>query len=117
MRSILVTSVAAVALMAAACGSSPTSVANSCGSSGASANINTPSSSNTFSPNSATITHGQTVCWQNSSSVTHTVTADNGDFDVNLPVGNIFQHTYPTAGTYTYHCKIHAAMTGTIVVN
>jgi plastocyanin len=47
----------------------------------------------------------------------HTVTADNGDFDVNLPVGTIFLHTYPTAGTYTYHCKNHAAMTGTIVVN
>lgn len=104
-----------VVLVAAACGSS-TSPANSCGSSGATANINT-ASSNSFSPTAATITHGQSVCWQNSSSVEHTVTADNGAFDVNLPVGQIFQFTYPTAGTYGYHCKIHAGMTGTITVN
>jgi plastocyanin len=116
MRAIFAISVAV--LLATACGSSTsTSVANSCGTSGAAANVNTPSSSNTFSPTTATITHGETVCWQNSSSVAHTVTADNGDFDVNLPVGNIFLHTYSTPGTYTYHCKIHAAMTGTITVN
>jgi plastocyanin len=116
MRSLLVVCSTIVALIGTACGSNPTTVASSCGNS-ANANVNTPSSSNTFSPTTATITHGQTVCWQNSSSVAHTVTADNGDFDVNLPAGNIFLHTYPTAGTYTYHCKIHAAMTGTIVVN
>ena len=115
MRSILVISVIVLVVSGAACGSS-TSTANSCGSSGANANVNT-TSSNSFSPNTATITHGQTVCWQNSSSVDHTVTADNGDFDTNLPVGQIFLHTYSTAGTFTYHCKIHAGMTGTIHVN
>jgi plastocyanin len=103
-------------LFTVACGSS-TMPANSCGSSGANANVNTPSSANTFSPNTTTITHGESVCWQNSSSVTHTVTADNGDFDTDLPVGQIYLHTFPTAGTFTYHCKIHAAMTGTVVVN
>src|SRR6266516_1702086 len=77
--------VAVVALLGSACGSS-TSPANSCGSSGANANVNT-TSSNSFSPNTATITHGQTVCWQNSSSVAHTVTDDGGAFDSNLPVG------------------------------
>ncbi len=107
--------VAVVALLGSACGSS-TSPANSCGSSGASANINT-TSSNSFSPNAATITHGQAVCWQNSSSVTHTVTDDGSAFDTNLPVGQDFVHIYATAGTYTYHCKIHAGMTGSIKVN
>jgi plastocyanin len=57
------------------------------------------------------------VCWQNSSSVAHTVTDDGGAFDTNLPVGQIFLHTYATAGTYTYHCRIHAGMTGSIKVN
>ena len=107
--------VAVVALLGSGCGSS-TSPANSCGSSGANANVNT-TSSNSFSPNAATINHGQTVCWQNSSSVAHTVTDDGGAFDTNLPVGQTFLHTYPTAGTYTYHCKIHAGMTGSINVN
>ena len=108
--------IAVLTLCAGACSNSPTSVANSCGSSGSSANINAVSSNN-FSPNTATITHGQSVCCQNSSSVLHTVTADNGAFDVNLPTTQIFQFTYSSAGTYTYHCKIHAGMTGTIVAN
>src|SRR5713101_9002557 len=115
MRSILVISVIVLAVSGAACGSS-TSTANSCGSSGANANVNT-TSSNQFSPSSTTITHGQSVCWQNSSSVTHTVTDNGAAFDTNLPVGQIFLHTYATAGTYTYHCKIHAGMTGSIKVN
>ena len=99
----------------AACSSS-TSPANSCGSSGAAANINAEAS-NSFSPKSATITHGEKVCWQNSSTVLHTVTADSGAFDSDLPVGQIFVQTFPTAGTFPYHCKIHAGMTGTITVN
>ncbi len=107
--------VAVVAVLGSACGSS-TSPASSCGSSGANANVNT-ASSNSFSPNTATITHGQTVCWQNSSSVAHTVTDDGGAFDTDLPVGQIFVHTYATAGTYAYHCKLHAGMTGAITVN
>lgn len=105
----------AIALLAAGCNST-TSVANSCGSSGANANVNTTSSNN-FSPASTTITVGQKVCWQNSSGVTHTVTDNGGAFDTTLPVGNIFVRTYATAGTFPYHCKIHAGMTGSVVVN
>ena len=114
MRNILIIGI--IALVAAGCSSSTTMVANSCGSSGASANINT-SSSNSFSPKSATITAGQSVCWQNSSSVAHTVTSDNAVFDSNLPVDQIFLRSFATAGSFPYHCKIHAGMTGTITVN
>ena len=114
MRVLLVSAVV-VAAASMACGSS-TSVANSCGSSGASANINA-TSSNSYSPKTATITHGQSVCWQNSSSVLHTVTDDGGAFDTNLPVGQIFVHTYSSPGTFPFHCKIHLGMTGTITVN
>jgi len=104
-----------IACFAIACGNS-TSTANSCGSSGANANVNT-TSSNQFSPSSTTITHGQSVCWQNSSSATHTVTDDGAAFDTNLPVGQIFVRTYAAAGDFPYHCKIHAGMTGTVHVN
>jgi len=116
MRATLVLSTAVVAAVIMACGGNSTSVANSCGSSGANANVNA-TSSNTFSPKTATITHGQSVCWQNSSSTLHTVTDSGGAFDTDLPVGQIFVHTYALAGTYPYHCKIHAGMTGTITVN
>src|SRR5260370_42377774 len=101
--------VAIVALLGSACGSS-TSPANSCGSSGANANANA-TSSNSFSPTTMTINHGETVCCQNSSSVAHTVTDAGGPFDTNLSVAQNFLHTYPTAVTYTYHCTIHARMT------
>ncbi len=114
MRVLLVSAVV-VAATSMACGSS-TSVANSCGSSGANANINA-TSSNSFSPKTATITHGESVCWQNSSSVPHTVTDDGGAFDTNLPVGQIFVHTYSSPGTFPFHCRIHLGMTGTITVN
>ena len=102
--------------VAAACSSS-TAPAQSCGSSGASANINATGSLN-FSPKSATITHGQSVCWENVATFTHTVTSDDGtSFDTNLPAGNRFIYTFANPGTFTYHCKIHSGMTGTITVN
>jgi plastocyanin len=49
--------------------------------------------------------------------VTHTLTADQGAFDSNnLSPGNAFSFTFSQAGTYTYHCKIHPSMMGTILV-
>jgi plastocyanin len=90
--------------------------ASSCGGSGASANINA-SDGLTFAPNSASITHGQSVCWQNNGSVAHTVTSNDGtSFNTSLPTGQIFLHTFPTAGSFPYHCTIHPGMTGTITV-
>ena len=116
MRAIASIGISLAVVAAAACGSS-TMVANSCGSSGASANINA-TDSKVFSPNTATITHGQSVCWQNNGSFAHTVTSDDGtSFNTGLPSGQIFVHTFPTAGSFPYHCTIHAGMTGTITVN
>jgi plastocyanin len=45
------------------------------------------------------------------------VTADGGGFGSStLATGASFSHAFSTAGTYAYHCAIHASMTGTIVV-
>ncbi|HEX4601068.1 MAG TPA: hypothetical protein VH116_06730, partial [Gemmatimonadales bacterium] len=99
----------------AGCGSS-TSPANSCGSVKADANVNATDTKN-YSPSATTITHGQTVCWQNNGSLLHSVTDNGGAFDTDLPVGQVFTHTYPTVGTFAYHCKYHTGMTGTITVN
>jgi plastocyanin len=33
-----------------------------------------------------------------------------------IPPGVVYQHTFASAGTYPYHCTIHAAMTGNQVV-
>jgi plastocyanin len=113
MRFIVLASFAA--FVAAGCGSS-TSPANSCGSAKANANVNATDQKN-FSPSATTITHGQTVCWQNNGTLLHSVTDDGAAFDTDLPSGQIFVHTYSTVGTFTYHCKYHSTMTGTITVN
>jgi plastocyanin len=87
-----------------------------------------------FSPQELTIRAGESVLWRNSSSETHTVTADpskamNRD-DVMLPSGakpfhsgdlgpgKTYRHTFATAGTYKYVCLMHEqhGMTGTVVV-
>lgn len=34
----------------------------------------------------------------------------------NIPPGGVFQHTFAAAGTFPYHCAIHAGMTGNQVV-
>ncbi len=115
MRHLTPIAIVLVIVLLPACSGS-TSPAKPCQFASADAIVNT-TSSNTFDPKAATIAHGNKVCWQNTSSVLHTVTADGGAFDTNLPVGQIFIFTFSTAGTYTYHCKIHSGMTGTITVN
>lgn len=68
-----------------------------------------------FHPATVTIKHGTTVTWKNLDSVPHTVTADNGSFSsAVLQKGKTFSHRFSTAGTITYHCKIHPFMHGTV---
>jgi plastocyanin len=70
-----------------------------------------------FNPGSLSVKVGQTVTWTNSDTTTHTVTADDGSFDSgHVAVGTTFQQTFSKAGTFTYHCNIHASMKGTITV-
>jgi plastocyanin len=60
---------------------------------------------------------GTTVTVTNNDSASHTWTADDGTFDSGgLGQGDSFEFTFTEPGTYTYHCNIHPAMTGTIVV-
>ena len=81
----------------------------------ASASVSIPAHS--FSPASVTIAVGGTVRWTNGDRDSHTVTADNGSFDSGiLAPGGTFSHTFPTAGTFAYHCEIHPDMRGTVTV-
>jgi len=82
-----------------------------------SGNVNVSVADFSFTPSSLTITSGSTVTWKNDGNVTHTATADGAEFDSgNLASGASFSHTFSTKGTFTYHCAIHASMTGTITV-
>ncbi|MGH2718637.1 MAG: cupredoxin domain-containing protein [Actinomycetota bacterium] len=83
-----------------------------------------------FAPATVTVNVGDTVTWTNNetSQIPHSVTSDTaGQFDSSpscsgadtatcLLPGQTFSQTFSTAGTFTYHCRIHANMHGTIVV-
>ena len=86
-----------------------------------------------FNPASLTIKPCDTVRWQHADGgIPHTVTSGShgaGDagslFDSAGPSGNdrlrngdTFSHTFSSAGSFPYHCRVHGAgMTGTITVS
>jgi MYXO-CTERM domain-containing protein len=70
-----------------------------------------------FAPQTATVTVGDTVTWANADAQGHTATADDGSFDTGTIAGNTSKAvTLTTAGTFAYHCRIHPAMTATLIV-
>lgn len=73
-----------------------------------------------FSPATATINVGDTVTWMNQDSVPHTSTSDATpavwDSGV-LSQGMSFSFTFPTAGTFAYHCTVHPFMQGSVTVS
>lgn len=73
--------------------------------------------SSAFMPLILTVPVNTTVTWTNKDAMAHTVTSDNDLFDSgSISSGGTYMHQFTATGTYTYHCKIHPAMTGTIVV-
>ncbi len=70
-----------------------------------------------FSPSSVTVKVGTTVKWTNSDYYwAHTATSDDGaTFNSgNLATGASYSYTPTTAGTFLYHCNVHADMKGTL---
>ena len=79
-----------------------------------------PNTVGAFAPKTLSIAKGQSVEWDwTDTSVTHSATSDDGTtFDSCLQsAGSKFVVTFNTAGDFTYHCQIHAAMTGDIKVS
>jgi plastocyanin len=128
-RSLALGSVLALALAVAACGSGAASPAPATAAPSAPA-AESPSAAPAggggdavqiadfkFAPASITVAAGSTVTWTNGDSAGHTVTADDGSFgSETIANGDTFSQTFPTAGTFAYHCAIHPAMTATVVV-
>ena len=96
-------------------GSTPTATTASGGNS---VNIVENAGTYSFSPATLTVAKGTTVIWTNKSDAPHTVTSDTNKFtgSGNLSENQTFQTTFTTAGTFTYHCEIHAYMKATIIV-
>lgn len=117
----LALSLVLVASVVTACSSSDDG-----GSSGGAATNEITVTSNTFTPATLTIKVGETVTWKWAGG-THNVvsgascTSDNA-YTSGAPtstVGNVFTHTYTTAGQFPYFCNPHcsnSAMQGVITV-
>ena len=70
-----------------------------------------------FAPASVTVNVGDTVTWRNTGDEAHTATAKNGGFDTgNVNPGSTGSATFRSAGTFSYFCKPHPFMTGTVRV-
>lgn len=59
-----------------------------------------------------------TIIWWNVDDLTHSVVSDTGAFAGSgpIPPGGDFARTFITPGEYTYHCRYHPDMSGTIIV-
>ncbi len=70
-----------------------------------------------YHPDPVRVQTGGKVIWQNMDSAPHTATADDGSFDTGtLEEGKIMSETFKEPGVYTYHCRIHPTMHGTVEV-
>jgi plastocyanin len=70
-----------------------------------------------YSPDPITVKAGTTITVTNVDRTLHTLTADGGQFETgDLGSSASATITLPSPGRYTYHCRVHTAMTGTIVV-
>ncbi|HUR24857.1 MAG TPA: cupredoxin domain-containing protein [Candidatus Thermoplasmatota archaeon] len=73
---------------------------------------------NIYSPSSVTVKAGEHVHFANHDSVEHSVTPDSGGFSgQDVDGGQETDISFPSAGTFAYHCKYHASMHGTVTVS
>jgi plastocyanin len=109
---------AVLALTGIACGDDSTSSSSTdlCAGSGAAATV-TVADNYTYTPDTVTITVGQSVCWQNTGQLMHTVTEYLGRFNGSLPGGQTFVRTFTSSGSIPYSCQQHSNMSGTVIVN
>ncbi len=73
-----------------------------------------------FSPVTVTINVNDAVRWVWAGSFTHSATSDTPLFDSGLKSSGTFTNTFGSAGSFPYHCSVHAVshnMRGTVVVN
>ena len=72
-----------------------------------------------YVPQKLTVAVGTKVTWTNADDVPHTATSmdDPQTFDSGpVDTDETFSFTFTKAGTYSYYCKVHPHMKGTIVV-
>jgi plastocyanin len=69
-----------------------------------------------FTPDTLYVTVGKRVRWTNEGRVYHTVQSDSSLWGSNpLAPTWWFEVRFDSAGTFPYHCSIHAGMVGTVI--
>jgi plastocyanin len=78
-----------------------------------------PTNVGKYDPTPATAKVGDTVKWTfDDDASPHTVTAEDGSFDSQQKSkGDTFTFKFDKAGTFAYHCTLHANMKGSITVS
>jgi plastocyanin len=70
-----------------------------------------------FSPKTLRVRVGEKVMWTNKDDILHTVTAPDGEFDLQLDGrGATASHAFETAGTRRYMCSRHPGMEAAVDV-
>jgi plastocyanin len=125
MRRIGLTLAVALAGTLAACGGGGGGSSSSSGGGGAAVASSCPSGAVMihmkdikFDPAAATAKVGQKVCWMNEDDVQHDAVAKSGA-DFKSPLfgkGQAYTATVSKAGTVSYVCTVHPAMTATLDV-
>ena len=88
--------------------------------------VETPTSSNVtvniknfvFDPATISVKPGTRITWVNNDSVPHTVTSDSGSLlnSGTLAPGQSFSFSFSSVTSVNYHCALHPAMKGTVIV-
>jgi plastocyanin len=70
-----------------------------------------------FTPQSLTVTPGDTIVWTNRDPFPHTVTARNGQFDSRIIAEeHSWTYTAKRKGEFPYFCALRQTMTGVLIV-
>lgn len=70
-----------------------------------------------FEPPTVTVTAGQVVTWQNTTSTGREVVADDGSFESGILLENDqFANLFEAPGTYAYHDGTDSTVRGTVIV-
>ncbi len=70
-----------------------------------------------FEPAEMTVSPGETITWTNEGGgVNHTVTFNDGPDSGTLAMGQAFTVDFDEPGAYTYFCRFHGQMQGTVTV-
>jgi plastocyanin len=71
-----------------------------------------------FNPKEVHVKAGQQLLWNwEDGGLEHSVTADDKSFNSGRRTAGSWPYTFAKAGTYAYHCEVHARMHGTVVVS